>query len=40
MGARVKWAHTLTAKQAAEYTFEKVMYQAQDGIRWNPFDNR
>ena len=39
-GPRVKWAHTLTAKQAAEYTFEKVMYQAQDGIRWNPFDNR
>ena len=39
-GPRVKWAHTLTAKQAAEYTFEKVMYQAQDGIRWNPYDNR
>ena len=39
-GPRVKWAHTLTAKQAAEYTFVKVMYQAQDGIRWNPFDNR
>ena len=39
-GPRVKWAHTLTAKQAAEYTFEKVMYQAQEGIRWNPFDNR
>ena len=39
-GPRVKWAHTLTAKQEAEYTFEKVMYQAQDDIRWNPFDNR
>ena len=39
-GPRVKWAHTLTAKQAAEYSFEKVMYQAQDGIRWNPYDNR
>jgi pectinesterase len=39
-GPRVKWAHTLTAKQAAEYTFEKVMYQAEDGIHWNPFDNR
>ena len=37
---RVYWAHTLTAEEAAEYTFEKVMYQAQDGIRWNPFDNR
>ena len=39
-GPRVKWAHSLTAKQAAEYTFEKVMYQEQDGIRWNPYDNR
>ena len=39
-GPRVKWAHTLTAKQAAEYTFEKVMYQAEDGIVWNPYDNR
>jgi pectinesterase len=39
-GPRVKWAHTLTAKQAAEYSFEKVMYQAEDGIRWNPYDNR
>ena len=39
-GPRVKWAHTLTAKQAAEYTFEKVMYQAEDGIHWNPYDNR
>ncbi|MBR1706534.1 MAG: pectin esterase [Bacteroidales bacterium] len=39
-GPRVKWAHTLTARQAAAYTFEKVMYQPQDGIVWNPFDNR
>ena len=39
-GPRVKWAHTLTARQAAEYTFEKVMYQAEDGIVWNPYDNR
>ena len=39
-GPRVKWSHTLTAKQAAEYTFEKVMYQPQDGIVWNPYDNR
>ena len=39
-GPRVKWAHTLSAKQAAEYTFEKVMYQPQDGIVWNPYDNR
>ena len=39
-GPRVKWAHTLTAKQAAEYSFEKVMYQAEDGIVWNPYLNR
>ena len=38
--ARVKWAHTLSAKEAAKYTFENVMYQEQDGIRWNPFDNK
>ena len=39
-GPRVKWAHTLTAKQASEYTFEKVMYQPEDGIVWNPYLNR
>ena len=39
-GPRVKWAHTLSAKQAAEYTFEKVMYQAEDGIVWDPYNNR
>ena len=39
-GPRVSWAHTLTAEEAAEYTFEKVMYQAQDGIVWNPYLNR
>ena len=39
-GARVKWAHTLRAKDLEKYSFEKVMYQAQDGIVWNPFDNR
>ena len=39
-GPRVTWAHTLTAKQAAEYSFEKVMYQEEDGIRWNPYVNR
>ena len=37
---RVKWSHQLTAKQAAEYSFEKVMYQSQDGIKWNPYENR
>jgi pectinesterase len=39
-GPRVKWVHTLTAKEAAEYSFEKVMYQEEDGIRWNPYVNR
>ena len=39
-GPRVKWAHTLKAKDLKEYTFEKVMYQPQDGIVWNPYDNR
>lgn len=37
---RVKWSHRLSKKQAAEYSFEKVMYQANDGIVWDPFDNR
>ena len=39
-GPRVKWAHALKAKDLKEYTFEKVMYQKQDGIVWNPYDNR
>ena len=39
-GPRVKWSRQLRARQAAEYAFEKVMYQEQDGIRWNPYDNR
>ena len=39
-GPRVGWSHQLTAAEAAEYSFEKVMYQVQDGIRWNPYDNR
>ena len=39
-GPRVKWAHKLNARQAAEYSFEEVMYQPQDGIRWDPYDNR
>ena len=37
---RVKWSYQLSAKKAAEYSFEKVMFQPQDGIKWNPFDNR
>ncbi len=37
---RVKWSYQLKDKQAAEYTFENVMFQNQDGIVWNPFDNK
>ena len=39
-GPRVPWAHALTAEDLEDYTFEKVMYQPQDGIVWNPNDNR
>ena len=39
-GKRVKWSHALTDKQVADYTFEKVMYQPEDGIVWNPYDNK
>lgn len=37
---RVKWSTQLTRKQAAEYTFEKVMHQDTDTKAWNPEDNR
>lgn len=37
---RVRWSKQLSAKQAAQYTFEKVMFQSNDGIVWNPYDNR
>ena len=37
---RVKWSHQLSDKEAAEYKLTKVMYQEEDGILWNPFDNR
>lgn len=37
---RVKWSRQLTEKQASEYTFEKVMYQKNDGIVWDPFNNK
>jgi len=39
-GPRVKWSHTLRAKDLKNYTFEKVMFQKEDGIIWNPYDNR
>jgi len=38
-GPRVKWSHTLKAKDLKDYTFEKVMYQSQDGIVWDPYNN-
>ena len=37
---RVLWSHQLTAQKAAEYTFANVMYQPQDGIVWDPENNR
>lgn len=37
---RVKWSRQLTEKQASEYSFEKVMYQKNDGIVWDPFNNK
>ena len=39
-GPRVKWAHTLKAKDLPKYSFEKVMYQSQDGIVWDPYNNK
>ena len=39
-GPRVKWSHSLREKDLKEYTFEKVMYQAQDGIVWDPYNNK
>ena len=39
-GPRVKWAHRLKAKDLKDYTFEKVMYQPQDGIVWDPYNNK
>ena len=39
-GPRVKWAHTIRQSQLKDYTFEKVMFQKEDGIVWNPYDNR
>ena len=36
-GPRVKWAHKIKPKN---YTFEKVMYQKEDGIVWDPYNNK
>lgn len=37
---REKWTRQLRKRQAARYAFEKVMFQASDGIVWDPYDNR
>ena len=39
-GPRVPWSHQLTDAEAAAYSFEKVMYQSQDGIVWDPYNNK
>ena len=39
-GPRVPWSYRLTDKQAQEYSFEKVMFQEQDGIVWDPYNNK
>ena len=40
VGTRVPWAHHLSPREADEYSFEKVMYQQQDGIVWDPYNNK
>lgn len=39
-GARVKWSHQLSDKQAAEYSFDKVMGLAGYAVPWDPFMNK
>ena len=39
-GPRVKWAHKISKRKLADYSFERVMFQKEDGIVWNPHDNR
>jgi len=39
-GERVGWSYQLTDAEAAEYTFANVMYQEEDGIVWNPYENK
>ena len=36
-GPRVKWTHRVRPRN---YTFEKVMYQKEDGIVWDPYNNK
>lgn len=37
---RVKWCHFLKEKQLSDYSFEKIMFQENDGIVWDPYNNR
>lgn len=37
---RVDWSRQLTPDEAAEYTFEKVIFQENDGIKWDPYNNK
>ena len=39
-GTRVSWSHKLTEKEAAEYTFSRIMFQKEDRVLWTPLDNR
>ncbi len=36
-GPRVKWAHEVNPQ---DYTFQKVMFQQQDGLVWDPYNNK
>jgi hypothetical protein len=36
----VKWSYQLNEKQAAEYDFASVMFEEEDGIVWNPYNNK
>ena len=36
---RVPWSHRLSPEEASQYSFANVMFQAQDGIVWDPENN-
>jgi len=40
LSGRVHWSHQLSDAEAKEYTFEKFFYEKEDGIVWNPYDNK
>lgn len=37
---RESWTSQLTDRQAKDYTFDKIMFQENDGIIWNPYENK